>query len=123
MKRIEGKQILLVDDEDGVRLSIHMLLVACGALVTEASNGVAALELWRTGKFDCVVTDYKMPNMRGDTLAETIKTANPKQRVVMLSGFAPEVLREGKLPWFIDVLLHKPCSMDELLQAIDPPEQ
>lgn len=123
MKRIEGKKILLVDDEESVRSSIQMLLESSGAIVTEASNGGDALKLWEAGTFDCLVTDYKMPNMRGDALAEIIKTANPRHRVVMLSGFAPEVLRDGRLPWFLDVLLHKPCSMEELLCAIEPSQK
>jgi CheY-like chemotaxis protein len=121
MKRLDGKRILLVDDEEMVRTAIELLLVACGAVVTQSPSGEDALQVWKQDRFDCVLTDYKMPNMRGDELARTIKTANPAQRVVMVTGFAPEVTPDGKLPWFLDVLLHKPCSMPELLAAIAPP--
>jgi CheY-like chemotaxis protein len=118
MKRLEGKNILLADDEFSVRLAFAMMLDAAGAPVTQATNGTEALEAYQAGRFDCVVTDYSMPGMKGDALALAIKTRNPKQRVVMVSGFAESVLVNGRLPWFIDALVPKPCGMDDLLEAV-----
>lgn len=122
MKRLDGKHILLADDEFSVRLAFAMMLDAAGAKVTEAANGTEALEAYRAGQFDCVVTDYSMPGMKGDALALAIKTRDLKQRVVMVSGFAECVLVNGRLPWFIDTLVPKPCGMDDLLEAVCPDE-
>ena len=120
MKQLEGKHILLTDDEFSVRLSLAMMLDAAGATVTAAANGAQALKLYALGNYDCVVTDYNMPDVRGDALARAIKAANPGQRVVMVSGFAESVLVNGQLPAFIDALLPKPCRMAELLAAVGP---
>ena len=121
MKLLLKKHILLVDDEVDVRLSLAMLLEAAQATVTEASSGTQALALYSTGKFDCVVTDYNMPGLKGDALARAVKTANPRQRVVMVSGFPEAVLVSGHPPWFIDALLPKPCALKDFLNAMDAP--
>ena len=118
MKRLDGKLILLADDESSVRQAIAWVLAEAGATVTQATNGTQALEEYLGGQFDCVVTDYNMPGMKGDGLALAIKTSNPKLRVVMVSGFAESVLVNGRLPWFLDALVPKTCRMDDLLAAI-----
>ncbi len=115
----QGKRVLLADDEEGVRLVLRMLLECLGLEVTEAVNGKEALEIYQRGKFDVVVTDYNMPQKRGDALAQEIKVLNPHQRVVMISGFAGLVLQGGQLPPFIDVLLAKPCTISELANALE----
>lgn len=123
MKRLEGKRILLVDDEESIRSTLFIMLGEVGgASVTEAGNGAQALALYQTTQYDCVVTDFNMPGLKGDALALAIKTTNPKQRVVMVSGFAESVLVNGRLPWFIDALVSKPCRMDDLLEAVCPDE-
>jgi CheY-like chemotaxis protein len=113
-----GQRALLADDEPVVREAICMLLEFMGLIVTEADNGAEALDLYRAGEFDVVVTDYNMPLLRGDALAEAIKALNPQQRVVMVSGFAEHILRDGKLPATIDILVHKPCKLDDLAVAL-----
>ena len=113
-----GKRALLADDEEGVRKVLRMLLECLGLEVTEAINGREALEFYQREKFDVVVTDYNMPEKRGDALAQEIKILNPQQRVVMISGFAGRILQNGKLPTFIDVLVPKPCTLKELATAL-----
>lgn len=122
MKQLAGKHVLLADDEFAVRLSLAMMLDAAGANVVAAVNGDQALELFRTGQYDCVVTDYNMPGLKGDALAHAIKTTHPDQRVVMVSAYAESALVNGQLPWFIDALVPKPCRMDALLMAVHPPQ-
>ncbi len=113
-----GKRALLADDEHGVRIVLRLLMECMGLEVVEASNGQEALECYQRGKFDYVVTDYNMPEKRGDALAREIKCLNPQQRVVMISGFAGRILEDGRLPSYIDVLLPKPCSMKQLAEAL-----
>lgn len=112
------RRALLADDEEGVRQVLRLLLESLGLQVTEAINGREALEVYRREKFDVVVTDYNMPEKRGDTLAREIKGLNPQQHIVMISGFAGRLLHNGKLPDFIDALLPKPCTLKELACAI-----
>jgi two-component system cell cycle sensor histidine kinase/response regulator CckA len=117
-QNLTGQRALLADDEEGVRQVLRMLLECLGLEVTEAVNGKEALEVYQRGKFDVVVTDYNMPQKRGDALAQEIKSLNPHQRIVMISGFAGRILQDGKLPAFIDVLVSKPCTINELAAAL-----
>jgi CheY-like chemotaxis protein len=115
---LQGRRILLVDDEHGVREILAMVLELHGAEVTQAAHARQALELYGQHPFDAVVTDYNMPGMRGDALAETVKKRRPTQRVIMVTAFAENVLRNGVLPWFLDALCLKPCSMADLVAAV-----
>jgi CheY-like chemotaxis protein len=83
--------------------------------VTEASNGREALERFREGRFDLVITDYSMPEMRGDELAANVKHLAPSQPVLMLSGTA-ELL--GGLGMPADAFLGKPFTLVDLREAI-----
>lgn len=110
---------MLVDDEPEVRSTFKLLLAdIAGAEVIEAADGLQAMELYRSTRFDCVMTDFNMPRMKGDALAQAIKTANRQQRVVMISAFADEVLVDGALPWFLDAMLPKPVDLGVLLDAV-----
>ena len=113
--RITGKHILLVDDQSDVRGTIKMLLGADGHTVAEANNGREAIEMFKRDRFDLVITDYLMPEMRGDEMAANLKHLAPSQPILMLTGSA-EALDTSKL--LINGLLRKPFSLVDLRQAI-----
>lgn len=116
--KLLGKRVLIADDEESMRLFLRAFLEPFGVVVTEAVNGEEALRLYNPGSFELVLTDYAMPKMRGDALARAIKGVNPAQRVVMVSGFDDLILEQGKLPAFIDGLISKPCTRDQLSYAL-----
>jgi CheY-like chemotaxis protein len=118
MKDPARRKILLVDDDADVRQTLAMLLEMMGLQVTEAADAATALRVFLGDDFDCVVTDYTMPGMKGDELARLIKAAKPGQRVVMVSGYAESVRIHGRLPACLDALLAKPCSPAELQAAV-----
>ena len=114
----QRKRVLVVDDEPQVREAIATIMEFFGMEVTEAADGVDALERFREAEFDYVLTDHKMPRMCGDELANQIKSIRPTQRVVMVSGYAGAVLRDGQIPSTIDALVEKPCGVNELARAL-----
>jgi two-component system cell cycle sensor histidine kinase/response regulator CckA len=83
------KSILLVEDEDMLRGLIRELLEIKGYSVIEASQGVEALELMRSGgrTIDLVLTDVVMPHMSGSELVEQLKEVQPGLKVVFMSGY------------------------------------
>jgi two-component system cell cycle sensor histidine kinase/response regulator CckA len=83
------KSILLVEDEDMLRGLIRELLEIKGFSVIEASQGVEALELMRSGgrTIDLVLTDVVMPHMSGSELVEQLKEDQPGLKVVFMSGY------------------------------------
>lgn len=112
-------EILVVDDEPTVCKAIQMMLTYYGHEVEIAGDGAAALTLFKTGQFDLIITDYLMPEMRGDELVLQIKQCRPDQRIIMVTAFAEDFLCHGKPTGGVDHVLHKPFSLEELRTAID----
>ncbi len=114
------KHILLADDQQEVRHTIKLLLRLDEHTVAEAGNGREALQMFTLqmftqDRFDLVITDYAMPEMRGDELAASVKHLAPSQPILMLTGSA-EMLDGSRTP--VDALLRKPFSLGDLRQAI-----
>ena len=79
--------ILLVDDNRDGLLVRRSLLEEIGCCVSIALNGEEGLKLFQAGKFDVVVTDYRMPRMNGGELIQRIRALEPGARIILLSGF------------------------------------
>jgi two-component system cell cycle response regulator CpdR len=112
---IRKKRILLVDDEPGVRGSFRMLLELDDHIVTEASNGAEALDLFAKGQFDLVTTDFEMPVMKGNELSVRIKQLAPQQPILMVTAHEKE-LGDSENP--VDSILNKPFTLANLREAI-----
>ena len=110
-----GKRILVVDDERAVRETLRVVLRFEGHTVVEAANGKEACLLYTPGDFDLVITDYNMPEMKGDELARTIKCLVPSQPILMLTAHAAEVCGKENP---VDAVLEKPFSLAALRQMI-----
>lgn len=80
-------KILLVDDEIGVRKVMVRFLTRQGYEIVEASDGLEALTILETTKVDLVITDYVMPNMGGELLAEAIADRLPEVKILFISGY------------------------------------
>lgn len=106
--------VLLVDDEDLVRMSTADMLADLGYVVVEARSAEDAMRLIERGDpFDLVVTDHLMPGMSGTDLAQAIRSARPGLPVLLISGYAE---REGIDPGL--PRLGKPFRKDELAESI-----
>jgi two-component system cell cycle sensor histidine kinase/response regulator CckA len=108
--------ILLVEDEDAVRLFSARALRNKGYKVVEAKSGEAALELISGGAatIDLVITDVVMPQMDGTTLIKHVRERLPDMKVICISGYAEEAFR-NRLDSAESVhFLPKPFSLDQL---------
>jgi two-component system cell cycle sensor histidine kinase/response regulator CckA len=90
------RRILLVEDEDPVRLFSARALRSKGFTVIEARSGAAALEIIDKGgeRFEVLVTDVMMPEMDGSTLIIEVRKRMPEIRVICISGYAEETIRD-----------------------------
>ncbi|MEI6083861.1 MAG: ATP-binding protein [Verrucomicrobiota bacterium] len=84
----QGRHLLVVDDEPGIRDVLGAILGSCGYQVTTACNGVEALTALRLKEFDVIITDMCMPEMDGEKLYDTIQVKHPKliNRMVFVTG-------------------------------------
>ena len=79
-------KILVIDDEQGIRDLLDTLLSRKGYDVVLAENGRKGLEAFRRERPDVVVLDLKMPGMDGLTVLQEVRTLNPLQPVIILTG-------------------------------------
>ena len=112
------RRILVVDDEPFVCDAVKMMLTFDGHVVETASNGKEALAMFEVGKFDLVITDFAMPNMKGDELAAAIKARSPKQPVVMITAYAEMLQSSGNPLTGVDHVISKPFLLENLREAI-----
>jgi len=94
-----SKTILAVDDSGSLRQMMVFSLKAAGYNVTEAVDGVDALEKAKTHTFDLVLTDQNMPRMDGLTLIRSLRELTSYARVPILmltTEFSDEMKAKGK---------------------------
>ena len=82
----KGPNILLVDDEEGIRRVLGISLEDAGYQVATAASGEEALEIFHRKQPTIVLTDIKMPGMGGVELLKMIKQAQPDTEVIMITG-------------------------------------
>ena len=85
-------KILVIDDEQGIRDLLDTLLRRKGYDVVLAESGQKGLDLFRRERPDVVVLDLKMPGMDGLAVLQQVRSLNPKQPVIVLTGAGtPEI--------------------------------
>lgn len=117
-RKIPPKRILVVDDEPLVANTIRMVLVIGGHSVDIAGDGESALAGFEPGKYDLVITDYKLPAMDGLELARAIKQCCPAQPIMLITAYAEAIAKDQDGASNIDALLGKPFPAEELHAAI-----
>src|SRR5579885_2189139 len=110
--------ILIVDDEAGIRQSLKGVLEDEGFQVADAESGESGLEALRKKQFDIVLLDIWLPGMDGLEALEKIRTSENAPEVIMISGHGTieTAVRATKLGAFD--FLEKPLSIERTLIVI-----
>jgi CheY-like chemotaxis protein len=105
------QRVLVVEDEEIVRTLLERMIAGLGYDVHGAASGDEALALIRDGaQFDLVLTDFEMPGMSGQELADLVLELAPATKVLYMSGAAVEAAGED--------FLAKPFDKDELARVL-----
>lgn len=115
--------ILIVDDEPRILLLLKGLLSNAGHSVETAKDGASALEIFRRGQVDIVITDLRMTPMDGMQLFREIHRLNALTPVLLLTAYATvetavSAMREGVFDY-----LSKPFKKDELMSRLKRAEE
>jgi two-component system cell cycle sensor histidine kinase/response regulator CckA len=108
--------VMLVEDEDPVRLFSARALRNKGYKVVEAKSGEQALELITSGgeAIDLLITDVVMPRMDGPSLIKHVRELHPDMKVIFISGYTEDAFRK-RLDSDADIhFLAKPFSLKQL---------
>lgn len=113
-------QILLVEDNPGLRRSLGSMIEALGHRVEVAADGEQALEIYRsTGGFDLVVTDFVLPGWNGREVLERIWKEAPDFPAIVISAHATRSTLEDLLDRRHVGFLSKPFEAARLAEAIE----
>jgi two-component system OmpR family response regulator len=111
-------QIMVVDDETGVRELVCDALRIAGFETLQASDGMSALTALRTAKPDLLIIDINMPLMDGFDLVERLRTQNDFTPVLMLSARNDRADITRGLSLGADDYVTKPFGLEELLLRV-----
>jgi DNA-binding response OmpR family regulator len=117
--RLDGRSVLVVDDDPDIVATVKMAFEASGAKVTTARDGNKAVELARSLDPDLIILDMMMPKRSGFLVMETLKPqrkAGTRPYVIMIT--ANEGKRHEQYAKYlgVDEYINKPFSMDLLME-------
>lgn len=112
-------QILVVDDDENIRMVFKMNLEDSGYEVDSAANGQEALDKVSKRFYNIALIDIKLPDMEGTALLDTFKEILPKMKKIIVTGFptienAMKAVNEGA-----DGYILKPVKMEALIETIE----
>ncbi len=112
--------ILLADDDAAVRDLVRRALASDGHSVHVTQDGLEALEqLSANGAaFDILITDVEMPQLDGISLAEKALRMKPALAIILMSGFADQLERAGRLKAGRLLSIPKPFTLDQIKKAV-----
>jgi PAS domain S-box-containing protein len=114
----QGETVLLVEDNEKLLEASRGILESLGYRVLTATNGQAALEIYRSQKADLVLTDVVMPEMGGADLVQHLRSMDPELKAIAITGHAMaedlKELREAGLAGIV----YKPLDVTDLAQVV-----
>ena len=113
-------RILVVDDEEDVRIFMRKALEGVGFTVELAADGREGLAAFRAagGDFELVLLDLTMPHLSGAETFRALRAERPEVRVVLTSGFAEEEATSGFAGKGLAGFLRKPFRIQDLLSMV-----
>jgi DNA-binding response OmpR family regulator len=114
-----GLNILLVDDEQGIRTLISRYAQSRNCKATECASAEEALALPEKTRYDVVITDIRMGRMDGLDLAEKLRDAIPSAAVIIMTGFHSEIAVGRSRDMGAIYYLRKPFGMQELGDTLE----
>lgn len=121
-------QLLLIDDDPMILLSLRTALEYDGHHVSCANGGQAGIDMFRAARddkkpFSAVITDLGMPHVDGRAVAAAIRATEPGARIIMLTGWGQLLADGSDASAHVDKILSKPPNMWELREALVPPPE
>lgn len=126
------KKVLLVDDDDNMRIAIQTTIERMGITVTTAENGKEGLDYALKENFDLIISDMRMPIMDGETFFKMLKSSGIQTKVCFVTAYgtvdsAVKLIKEGAFdyilkpfaPEVIEELIRRVFDLSENPQSIE----
>lgn len=112
-----GKRILVIDDDEDIRLCMSLLFESAGYNVISVCDGLDALYEMKKRQFDVIVTDFSLPILNGRQLLGRIHAMHPEMPVILVSATVPDDSGALKEDQFF-ACLRKPFEGALLLELV-----
>ena len=127
---LEGKRVLLVDDDNDILTSMQAAFEPTGAVIESATNGNKAVEIAEKSSPDVVVLDMMLPGRSGFLVLEKIKARKPRNsppHIIMITGNPGARHKMYAESLGVSEYFTKPVKMDKLISTaerlVTPPAQ
>lgn len=110
--------ILVIDDDEGVRESIAIILRYEGYSVDEAQNGKEAIAKSYENFYNLAIVDYRLPDIEGTELLGRLKETTPKMAKIMITGFPSVNNTIEAFNHSVDAFMIKPVKIEVLLRKV-----
>lgn len=114
----EQVNILVVDDEDGMRMTLAGILEDEGYNVVEAEDGYKGIDAVKKTKFKIAFIDMKMPGINGIDTYKEIKKISPETIVFFMTAYYADDLLKEAMKLGAQAILYKPLEVDIILKVI-----
>ena len=119
-KEVKNLSILVMDDEEAIRILLKNMLEKIGHTATLVENGEQAIEAYRKEKFDLVILDVTIPGgMGGIETVKELKAIDPQVKALVSSGYANSPILSDSAAYGFSAALEKPYLLNELKTAIE----
>jgi len=117
---LKGATVLIVDDDEAMRLMAATMLGLLDMKVLEAGDGVEAVEVFKNhvNEIRCVLCDLTMPRMDGWETIEALRRLSPGIPVILVSGYDAATAMDGDHPELPQAFLSKPYGMRVLKESL-----
>lgn len=112
------EHILVVEDDEFMRLTLETELEAAGYRVSLAENGQAAIELARHQHFDLIICDIRMPGLNGLETLSALRAHQPEARNIVVTGYADADAPITAVKLRVDDYLMKPFTSEQFLDSV-----
>lgn len=116
---MDKKKVLIVDDQNGIRILLMEVFNSEGYTTFQAANGKAAISIVQSESPDLVLLDMKIPGMDGMEILKHLKEMDPDIKVIMMTAYGElDMIKEATK---LGALMHftKPFDIDEMRIAVN----
>ena len=111
--------VIIIDDDSEFVDSLCTILELHNIEILDSTNdGSSVLALYEKHKPDFVITDYDMPECDGLQVIDSVKKFDPKARIILVSGFISDEIRQNISSFESVTILEKPFDLNSLLKLL-----
>jgi DNA-binding NtrC family response regulator len=113
------KKVLIIEDEGDICLLLNIMLKGKNIDLEHVSTITKAKDFLEKENFSLVMLDNKLPDGLGMDFIQYIKQNYPAIKIVMISGFHPDLTKDVALTNGADIYLEKPFTKDQVFQSVE----